>query len=100
MLKYECIYACIYASDNPAEEIFALREYSPACSDTSKNIFFCRSSNLKSLDSTLTSKTEALQECNNQRIRAEEKSKQLEQEKESREALVLRLKDEVVKDHS
>ena len=59
--------------------------------------FFCRSSNLKSLDSTLTSKSEALQECNNQRIRAEEKTKSLEQEKESREALVHRLKDEVVR---
>ena len=38
-------------------------------------------------------------ECNNQRIKAEEKTKQLEQEKDSREALVNRLKDEVVRGH-
>ena len=56
----------------------------------------CRGSNLKSLDTSLTQKNEDLMECNNQRIRAEEKVKNLQQEREDKDNLVNRLKDEIV----
>jgi hypothetical protein len=57
---------------------------------------FFRGSNLKSLDTSLTQKNEDLMECNNQRIRAEEKVKTLQQEREDKDNLVNRLKDEIV----
>ena len=55
-----------------------------------------RGSNLKSLESTLSRKNEALLECNNDKIRAEEKSKKLDEDNQHKEGLISRLKDEIV----
>ena len=58
--------------------------------------FIFRGSNLKSLDTSLNHKNEVLLECNNEKIRSEEKVKKLEQDNEHKEALISRLKDEIV----
>jgi hypothetical protein len=52
--------------------------------------------NLKNLDSNLARKSEALQECNNEKIRADEKAKKTEQDNAHKEELISRLKDEIV----